>query len=126
MRVKSILSILLVFGLIFIVSCTSESKMIVSEPIVYVVGESQIKEPQVKTFVIEEENPLTWFKETKQKRYWQNLRRSIDERKDEQEELEFKSRFANVRRITENEFGEKELIVGYHKKVDNPGFEEVE
>lgn len=123
MRVKLILFII---GLLLIVSCTSEPEIKVSVPVIYVVGESQAAEPQVKTFVIGEENSLAWFEETKQERYRQNLRRSIDDHEDEQEEFEFKSRFSNVRRIIENELGQSELIVGYDKELDNPGFEEVD
>lgn len=126
MRVKSILFILLISGLIFIVSCTSEPKITVSAPIVYIVEESQIAEPQVKTFVVEEENSLAWFEGTKQQRYQQNLRRSVDKHEDEQEEFEFKSKLRNVRRIVDNDFGQSEVIVGYDKELDNPGFEEVD
>ena len=114
MRVKLILFIL---GLLFIVSCTSE-------PAIYIVD--GVEEPQVKTFVVGEENPLAWFEETKQQRYQQNLRRIIDEHEDELEEFEFKSRLRNVRRIVENDLGEEKLIFGYDKERDNPGFEEVD
>ena len=122
MRVKLILFII---GLSFIVSCTPEPEIKISVPVIYIVGESQIAEPQIKTFVIEEENSLAWFKETKQQRYQQNLRRSIDEHEDEQEEFEFESKFRNVRRIVDNDFGQSEIIKGYDEEFDNPGFEEV-
>lgn len=122
MRVKLILFII---GLSFIVSCTPEPEIKISVPVIYIVGESQIAEPQIKTFVIEEENSLAWFKETKQQRYQQNLRRSIDEHEDEREEFEFESKFRNVRRIVDNDFGQSEIIKGYDKELDNPGFEEV-
>jgi len=123
MRVKLILFII---GLSLIVSCTSEPEIKTSMPVIYIVGESQIAESQVKTFVIEEESPLSWFEETKQQRYKQNLRRAIDEYEDEQEEFEFKTKLRNVRRIIEDEFGDSELIVGYDKELDNPEFKKVD
>ena len=85
-----------------------------------------VEEPQPKIFVIGDENPLAWFDETKQQRYQQNLRRNIDEYQDELEEFEIKSKLRNVRRTFENEFGEKELIVGFDKELDNPDFKEVD
>jgi hypothetical protein len=123
MRVKLILFIL---GLLFIASCTPEPEIKTSVPTIYIVGESQIAKPQINTFVVGEEDPLAWFEETKQQRYQQNLRRSIDEHEDELEEFEFKSRLRNVRRVVENDLGEEELIFGYDKERDNPGFEEVD
>ena len=84
-----------------------------------------VEEPQPKIFVIGDENSLAWFDETKQQRYKQNLRRSIDEDQDELEEFEIKSKLRNVRRTFENEFGEIELIIGFDKDLDNPDFEKI-
>ncbi|MDP7244030.1 MAG: hypothetical protein QF568_01665 [Flavobacteriales bacterium] len=85
-----------------------------------------IEEPQPKVFVIEEEDPLAWFEETKYQRYQQNLRRYTDEDKDELEEFEIRSKLKNVRRIVEDDFGDKELLIGYDKEPDNPDFKKVD
>ena len=124
MRVKSILFVIALF---FLASCSYEQPINndQGEALIFIIDENNI-EPQIKTFVIEEKNPLAWFDETKQQRYQQNLRRNIEEYEDDQEEIAFRQRFANVRRIIVNDLGESELIIGYNKELDNPDFEKVE
>jgi len=123
MRVKLILFVIALF---LLSSCTYEQPTNDQvELLTFIVDENDV-EPQIKTFVIEEKNPLSWFDETKQQRYQQNLRRSIDEDKEEQEEIALRQQFANVRRIFKDDSGETEIIIGYDKDLDNPDFKEVE
>ena len=113
---------LFVIALFLLSNCTyQQSNEQQGKTVVFVV-----EEPQPKIFVIGDENPLAWFDETKQQRYQQNLRRNIEEYEDDQEEFEIKSKLRNVRRTFDNEFGEKELIIGFDKDLDNPDFKEVE
>ena len=113
---------LFVIALFLLSSCTyQQSNQQQGKTVIFVV-----EEPQPKIFVSGDENPLAWFDETKQQRYQQNLRRNIEEYEDDLEEFEIKSKLRNVRRTFENEFGEKELIVGFDKDLDNPEFEEVD
>ncbi|MDP7244699.1 MAG: hypothetical protein QF568_05115 [Flavobacteriales bacterium] len=118
MGVKLILSILFVIGLFLIVSCTSEPKVEPSVPTIYIAG--AVEEPQVKTFVVGEENSLSWIEETKEKRHELNMIRYSEEYEDELEEFELKSRLKNVRRSVDNE-----LIVGFDDELDNPRWKEV-
>jgi len=123
MRVKLIL---FVIALSFLASCTYEQPINNAPgPSIFIIDENNI-EPQTMTFVVEEKNPLAWFEETKQQRYQQNLRRNIEEYHDDQEEIALRQRFANVRRIIEDDSGETELIIGYDKELDNPDFKEVD
>ena len=112
-----------IIALFLLSSCTYEPAQ-QGKPVLYIVDD--IQETQVKTFVIGETNDLAWYAQTKQQRYKQNLRRSIDDYEDEQEEFELKSKLSNVRRTFDNDFGEKELIIGYNKELDNPDFKEIE
>jgi len=119
MRVKLILLVIVLF---FLSSCNfQQNNEQQGKTVTYV-----IEEPKTKIFVIGEENTLSWFDETKQQRYQQNLRRYIDEDKDEQEEFEIKNKLKNVRRIVEDDFGDKELLIGYDKELDNPDFKEID
>ena len=119
MRVKLIL---LVITLFLLSSCNYEqNNEQQGKTVTYV-----IEEPKPKIFAIGEENTLSWFDETKQQRYQQNLRRYVDEYEDEQEEFEIKNKLKNVRRIVEDDFGDKELIIGFDKELDNPDFKEVD
>ena len=105
----------------FIVSCTSEPKVNPSVPLIYIIDGTQTIEPQVKTFIVGEEDSSAWFEETKEARKELNMIRYSDELKDEQEEFEFESRLKNVRRTIDNE-----LIIGYDKELDNPRWVEVD
>ena len=124
MRVKLIL---FVISLFFLASCTYEQPKNndSGEALIFIVNENNV-EPQTMTFVVEEKNPLSWIDETKQQRYQQNLRRNLKEYHDNQEEIAFRQKFANVRRIIDNDLGESELIIGYDKGLDNPNFKEVD
>lgn len=120
MGIKLILSSLFVVGLLLIVSCTSKPEVEPSVPAIYIVS-PVAEESQVKTFVVGEEDYLAWYEETKEERYHQNLRRTIDEYKDKQEEFELKSKLSNVRRAVDDE-----LIIGYDEELDNPRWKEVD
>lgn len=123
MRVKSIL---LVIALFFLASCTYEQPVNNDPgPSIFIIDENDI-ESQIKIFVVEEKNPLFWFEETKEIRYQINLRRSIAEDEDELEEFEIRTKLKNVRRSFDNEFGERELIIGFDEELDNPDFKEVD
>jgi len=119
MRVKLIFYVIALF---LLSSCNYEqpTKEHQGKPLIFVVSE------QPKIYIIGEENTLSWFDDTKQKRHELNLRRNIDEYEDEQEEFEIKTRLKNVKRIVEDDFGDDELIVGYDKELDNPEFKEVD
>jgi|TARA_B100001964_G_scaffold244993_1_gene329253 hypothetical protein len=121
MRVKIVLFIL---GLFLLSSCAYEQPADNNQgkAMIFIVNNDA---SNVKTFVVYGEDDLAWLEQTKQERYKQNLRRSIDDYEDEQEEIAFRQKFANVRRIVENDFGQSELITGYDKDLDNPDFEEV-
>jgi uncharacterized protein YheU (UPF0270 family) len=122
MRVKFVLFVIALF---LLSSCAYE-QTVDNNPgkaLLFVVNDDK---PEFETFVVGEGNDLGWYEQTKQKRYRQNLRRSIDDYEDEQEEIAFRQKFANVRRIVENDFGQSVLVVGYDKELDNPGFEEVD
>jgi len=120
MGVKSILPLLLILGALFIVSCTSQEE-IKPNPKLYIV-----EEPKPLIFVIGEENPISWIDSTKPQRQELNMIRALRDYEDDLEEFEFESRLSNVRRIIVNDFGQSELIVGYEKELDNPGFEKVD
>lgn len=123
MRVKLILFVIV---LSFLAGCTYEQPINNDPgPSIFIIDENNI-EPQIKTFVVVEDSPLAWFEETKHQRYRQNLRRNIEEYHDDQEEIALRQRFANVRRIIEDDSGETKLIIGYDKELDNPDFKEVD
>ena len=124
MGVKLVLCSLFVIGLLLLSSCTYEQPVKEQqwEPIIYVVGEPQISEqPQVKTFVIEEKDSLSWAEETKPKRIELNTIRALREDEDSQKEFELKSKLSNVRRTVDDE-----LIIGYDEELDNPRWMEVD
>jgi len=135
MRVKLILFVIALF---LLSSCNYEQstdQIEQQEPMIFVVDESQITEqsiepkiniPKMKVFVIEESTGLEWLQETKDQRHKQNMRRYFDEYEDDQEEFELKNKFKNVRRIVEDDFGDKELIIGFDKDLDNPDFKDVD
>jgi len=110
MRVKLILFVL---GLILITSCTTEQP---AKTVTYVVEE---KQPLV--FVVEQEDPLAWEKDTKQKRFDLNVFRSLRDFEDEQKEFEIKSRLFDVRRFIDGE-----IIIGFDEDLDNPDFKDPE
>ena len=111
MRVKLIL---FVFSIFLLSSCSFEQ--LIEADIV----------PKMNVFVIEGDNNLRWFEETEKQRYDQNIRRALEDYYDEQEEFEYRTRLKNVKRVFDNEFDERELIVGYIQELDNPDFKEVE
>ena len=120
MKVKLmfILSVLVVF---LLSSCAYEQPVI-SAPKVYVMNEAvEAEKGQTKTFVAEENAPLAWDMQTKEKISELNKIRALREDKDEQEEFSYESKYKNVRRIIDDE-----LVVGYRKELDNPEFKEVE
>ena len=120
-------SVLFIVALFLLSSCSYEERA--SNPgkaLVFIVDGNAVDEPKFETFVVTEDNPLAWFQETKEKRYQQNMRRSMEDYEDEQEEIELKQKLANVRRIVENDFGQSVLVVGYDKELDNPDFKEVD
>lgn len=80
-----------------------------------------VEEPQMKTFVLGEQQTSAWFEKTGSERHKLNARRYEQENKDELEEFEFKNRYKRVVRSAEGD-----TIFGYLKEVDNPGFEEVD
>jgi len=135
MRVKLILFVLVLF---LLSSCNYEqntNQIEQQELLIFVIDESRITDkqiepkintPKMKVFVIEEGSGLEWFKETEYLRYKQNMRRFLDEYHDEQEEFEIRTKLKNVRRIVEDDFGDKELLIGYDKELDNPDFKEVD
>ena len=110
MRVKLVFFIL---GLIFITSCTYEQQ---GKTVTYVVEE---KQPQV--FVVEQENPLAWEKDTRAKRFELNTIRSLRDFEDDEEEFEIKSKLFDVRRFIDGE-----TIIGFDEELDNPDFKEVD
>ncbi|MBU3896301.1 hypothetical protein KKG36_03260 [Patescibacteria group bacterium] len=119
MGVKLILTILCLVTVLFIVSCTSEPEIELSMPAIYIVD--GVEESQSKTFVVGEEGNLAWYDETKQQRYEQNMRRSLDEYMGEQEEFEIKSKLSNVRRAVDDE-----VLFGFDEELDNSRWEEVD
>ena len=135
MRVKLIL---FVFSIFFLSSCSYEQDNVQNnvqhELLIFVVYESQVHEqlieadivPKMNVFVIEGDNNLRWFEETEKQRYDQNIRRALEDYYDEQEEFEYRTRLKNVKRVFDNEFDERELVLGYIPELDNPGFKEVE
>jgi hypothetical protein len=117
-----LLSILFITGLLFIISCTSESEVNPSVPLIYIIeGTQTVEESQVKTFVVAEEDSSAWYEETKGKRHELNVIRYTNEYEDEQEEFEIKSRLKNVVRSVDGE-----LIVGFDEELDNPRWVEVD
>lgn len=110
MRVK-----LLLFSifLVFIASCTYEGQ---NKATIYTIEES---EPTV--FVVGEDIPSTWEKDTMQHRNELNKIRALRDFEDKEEEFEIKSKMKNVRRVIDDK-----LVVGYDKELDNPDFKEVE
>ena len=115
MGIKSILFIIpLVVFSFFIVSCTSEQE-IKPEPKLYI-----LEEPQEKIFVIGDQNTISWVESTQLQRHELNRKRSLRDYEDELEEFEMKSKFRRVVRSADGD-----IIFGYLKEVDNPGFEEV-
>ena len=135
MRVKLIL---FVFSIFFLSSCSYEQDNVQNnvqhELLIFVVDESQVHEqlieadivPKMNVFVIEGDNNLRWFEETEKQRYDQNIRRALEDYYGEQEEFEYRTRLKNVKRVFDNEFDERELVVGYIPELDNPDFKEVE
>ena len=120
MGVKSILFVItLVVLSLFIVSCSSKNE-IMTEPNLYIV-----EEPQPKVFVVGEKSNIAWIDATKPQRHELNKIRALRDYGDDLEEFEFESRFSNVRRIIKNDFGQRELVAGYDKELDNPGFEKI-
>ncbi|MBI2208779.1 hypothetical protein HYU50_04770 [Candidatus Woesearchaeota archaeon] len=119
MKVK-LMFVLSVLAIFLLSSCAYEQP-VPAAPKVYVVDESMAAEKgQPKTFVVEENAPLAWNTETKEKRSELNKIRALREDKDEQEEFYYESTYKNVRRIVDDE-----LVVGYKKELDNPDFKEV-
>ncbi len=122
MGVKLILSILLVItillaiGLFFSVSCTCETEEKPAMPTIYIV-----EEPQVQTYVVGEENTLSWVEESSSKRHELNKIRSLREDQDDQELFEIQSKLRNVRRIVDHE-----VIVGYDEDLDDIRWIEVD
>ena len=110
MRVKLIIFLI---GVLLIAGCTSQPQ---GKKVIYTV-----EEPQEKTFVVEQKNPLSWMEETKDERLQQNVRRFLDEDEDDLEEFELESKLNNVRRIIDGK-----LIIGYDQELDNPDFKEVD
>ena len=108
MRVKLLLFVIVLF---LVSSCTYEQP---GKAVTYVIDE------QPKVFVIEEETPLSWLEETREKRFELNKIRALREYEEDLEEWEIKSRLSNVRRIIEGK-----LVIGYVKELDNPDFKEV-
>jgi hypothetical protein len=107
---------------LFIISCTSESEVNPSVPLIYIIeGTQTVEESQVKTFVVAEEDSSAWYEETKGKRHELNVIRYTNEYEDEQEEFEIKSRLKNVVRSVDGE-----LIVGFDEELDNPRWVEVD
>ena len=84
MRVKILLFVIVLF---LASSCTYEQP---GKSVTYVVEE------QPKVFVIEEENPLSWMEETREKRFELNKIRAIREHEDSLEEWEIKSKLRNL------------------------------
>lgn len=129
---------LFVFSIFLLSSCSFEQDNVQNnvqhELLIFVVDESQVNEqlveadiaPKMNVFVIEEDNNLRWFEETEKQRYDQNIRRALEDYYDEQEEFEFRTRLKNVNRVFDNEFDERELVVGYIPELDNPDFKEVD
>ena len=120
MGVKLILPLFLIFVSLLIISCTSEID-VKPEPKLYIV-----EEPQPKVFVVGEKSNIAWIDATKPQRHQLNTIRALRDYDDELEEFEFESRLSNVRRIIKNDFKQRELVVGYDKDLDNPGFEKVD
>ena len=110
MRVKLALFVLV---LIFITSCTSEQP---AKTVTYVVEE---KQPLV--FIVEQEDPFAWEKDTRQKRFEINKERKLREFEEDEEEFEIKSRLFDVRRFIDGE-----IIIGFDEDLDNPDFKEVD
>ncbi|MAE42702.1 hypothetical protein CMO93_02940 [Candidatus Woesearchaeota archaeon] len=109
MRVKIVL---LIFALFLLSSCTSNEQ---GKSVTYTIEETP------KVFEIEEEKPLAWLEESKEKRTELNEIRALREDEDNLKEFEIKSKLSNVRRIIDNE-----LVIGYVKDFDNPDFKDVD
>lgn len=84
-----------------------------SKPVIYIA-----EEPQMKTFVVGEQQEAAWFEKAGNERHKLNARRYQQENKDDLEEFEMKSRFKRVVRSADGD-----TIFGYLREVDNPGFE---
>ena len=118
MGVKILLFFVLVAGSLFITGCNTnnDEKSLQGKPLIYIV-----EEPKEKVFVVEGENGLGWFEETKSQRNEMNTIRSVREDEEEQEEFEIKNKLKNVVRSIDNEF-----IIGYDEEIDDPKWKEVE
>lgn len=114
MGVKLILPVFLI-GMLFIVSCASETQEKPATPKLYIV-----EEPHAKVFVVDGKNPFEWVEETKPRRNGLNSARLLREDMETQEEFEIKSKLKNVRRVVDDE-----LIVGFDEEIDNPKFKEI-
>ena len=79
-----------------------------------------VEEPQMKTFVMGEQQTAAWFEKIGSEKHNLNVRRYEQENKDELKEFEIKSRFKRVVRSADGG-----TIFGDLKEVDNPGFEEI-
>ena len=115
MGVKLILLILLI-GMLFIVSCASETQENPVAPKLYIV-----EEPHAKVFVTGETSPFEWVEQTKSMRNELNSARALREDKNEQEEFGIKSKLKNVARTVDGK-----LIAGFDGEIDNPKFKEVD
>ncbi len=80
-----------------------------------------VEEPQMKTFVVGEQQAEAWFDKTGSERHNTNVRRYKQENKDSLEEFEIKSRFKRSVRSSE-----RGISFGYLKEVDNPGFDKID
>ena len=116
MGVKLILLILLAIGVLFIVSCASETQEKPAAPKLYIV-----EEPHAKIFVVGGKSPLVWVEETKSTRNGLNSARALREDNDTQKEFELKSKLKNAVRTVDGK-----LIVGYDEELDNTRWKEVE
>ncbi len=80
-----------------------------------------VEEPQMKIFIIEEHPTSAWSEKTSSEKHKLNVKRYKREYKDELEEFEMKNKLKNVIRSVDGE-----LIIGYSKEIDNPGFESID
>jgi len=111
MKVKYLM-LFSVFLLMVIPSCTSQDP----KSRVYI-----IEDNPPKLFVIDQEDPLAWKKDTSVERFEANKIRNLRELEDDDELFELKSKLRNVRRSFDGE-----VFIGFDEDLDNPDLKDVE
>ena len=122
MGVKIIITVLIALvvvlssALLFTLTFSCEAEQVQSAPKIFIVEESQDK-----TYIVEENDPLAWYEDTRDERLELNTIRYALESEDEQEEFDIRSRYSNVVRIIDGE-----LFIGYDEELDDIRWKELE